>query len=183
MRAPTAAGTHSVPAARRGVAPGRARAAVAPVDVVQAPADLGLRVRPPVGSGAGHLPARVGLRDAVRPRAGVAGEVVPVALARPQPVQAPPLPLGPATLDDQRYGQGAVPVGRGERAQIHEGGVVVVYGGAAGSRQGDDAADGSAHGDPDQLSTHNGYLRWPGPPGGGGDCGGPRPPARPAATP
>ena len=47
--------------------------AVALLDVLQAPLDLGGRVGLPVGAGAGHLGARQRLRDAVGARGAVAG--------------------------------------------------------------------------------------------------------------
>src|SRR3954447_4765643 len=55
----------SVPAGALFVGPGGARGAVTVTDVAQAPADLGLGVVLPVGTGRGHLRAGQGLGDAV----------------------------------------------------------------------------------------------------------------------
>src|SRR5262249_46444862 len=72
-----------VPAGGLGVRPGIARGAVAVLDVTVAPLDLGRGVVLPVGTGAAHLRARLGLRDAVG-AGGVGGVHVPAALPVPQ---------------------------------------------------------------------------------------------------
>ena len=69
------------------VGPGQAGGAVLALDVVLAPADLGLRAGEPVRSRGGHLGTRAGLRDPVG--AGrIPGQFVPLALARPDVVEA-----------------------------------------------------------------------------------------------
>src|SRR5699024_4904778 len=115
--APQASGRGgSVPAHRLRVSPGAAGAAVSAGDVVQAPGDLGGGVGAPVSAGAGHLGAGQGLRNAISTRGGVLRVGVPAALARPQAVQAAPLP-GPAACGEQflgdrlRRGAGVVPRG------------------------------------------------------------------------
>src|SRR4051794_16165268 len=76
-----------VPAGALRVRPRPARGAVPPLDVAEAPLDLGRRVRLPVRRDRGHLAARQGLRDAVRAAAGVGGVRVPAALPLEQLVQ------------------------------------------------------------------------------------------------
>src|SRR5579862_4795483 len=72
--------------------PGAARTSVNPLDIAQAPPDLGGRVGLPVRARAGHLAARQGLRDAVG-AAGVLRVVDPAALPVPQVHQAAELAL------------------------------------------------------------------------------------------
>src|SRR5207244_7376237 len=83
--------SRSVPVGGLRMTPRRARRAVHPGDVVQAPGDLGCRVGLPVGANRGHLVSRQRLWDAVgttrvgcicapatflRPEADQAGELV-----------------------------------------------------------------------------------------------------------
>src|SRR5690606_18289546 len=95
-----------VPALRDRVGPGGARRAVPTLDVTEAPGDLGDRVRPPVRAHGRHLRARQRLRDAVRARAGVVGVDAPVALLRPQLVEARELVVAPPALRGERAPDG-----------------------------------------------------------------------------
>src|SRR5690349_39444 len=66
--------------------PRLARGAVGPLDVVLAPADLGLRVGQPVRAAGGHLGAWIRLRDPVR-TVRIARPLIPVALPYPDVVE------------------------------------------------------------------------------------------------
>src|SRR5262249_62103542 len=79
--------TRPVPSARATglkVRPGGPWRAVGRLDVPKPPADLGGRVRLPVGASTRHLGAGQRLRDAVRTRGRVAGGGVPATLGVPQ---------------------------------------------------------------------------------------------------
>ena len=82
--------------------------AVAVLDVAQAPRDLRGRVGAPVGAGRGHLRAGQRLRDAVgAARRGCRRRRVPVALARPERVEAAELVRAPAEVAEHRRGRRA----------------------------------------------------------------------------
>ena len=92
----------SVPAVGLAVAPGAAGAAVAVLDVAEAPADLGHRVGRPVGAGRGHLRAGQRLRDAVGRGGRVVGVDPPAGLAGVERVEAAELVQAEAELVEQR---------------------------------------------------------------------------------
>src|SRR3954449_3483176 len=83
------------------------RRPIAGADVPEAPADLGDRVGPPVGTERRHLVAWQCLGDAIRTRAAVGGRRAPAALPGPQGLEAAPLTLAVALTQQHRVRDGA----------------------------------------------------------------------------
>ncbi|NUQ90633.1 MAG: DUF998 domain-containing protein [Glycomyces artemisiae] len=98
----------SVEALGLGVRPGVARGPVLPLDVAQAPLDLGDGVGRPVVALADHLGAGVGLGDAVGADR-VLGELVPAGLLAPEELQARELLQVVPAFERDRAAGGPVP--------------------------------------------------------------------------